>query len=67
MIAEAEGPPGGRPEFVMYYRTCPPHAVRDDLTASGYAVTSVPLADLGRREDGSPWYQLVLARTASSP
>jgi ubiquinone/menaquinone biosynthesis C-methylase UbiE len=56
-----------RPEFVMYYRTCPPHAVRDGLTASGFAVTTVPLAALGRREDGSPRYQLVLARTASTP
>ena len=32
-----------RPPFVMYYRTCPLHAVRDDLTASGFTVTAVPL------------------------
>ena len=56
-----------RPAFVMYYRTCPLHAVRNDLTASGFTVTTVPLAALGRREDGSPRYRLVLARTASTP
>jgi ubiquinone/menaquinone biosynthesis C-methylase UbiE len=56
-----------RPAFVMYYRTYPLHAVRDDLTASGFTVTTVPLADLGRRDDGSPRYRLVLARTASTP
>jgi SAM-dependent methyltransferase len=51
-----------RPPFVMYYRTCPLHAVRDDLTASGFSVTTVPLETLGRREDGSPRFRLVLAR-----
>jgi ubiquinone/menaquinone biosynthesis C-methylase UbiE len=51
-----------RPPFVMYYRTCPLHAVRDDLTASGFSVTTVPLAELGRRDDGSPRLRLVLAR-----
>lgn len=51
-----------RPAFVMYYRTCPLHAIRDDLTASGFTVATVPLAALGRREDGSPRYRLVLAR-----
>ena len=56
-----------RPPFVMYYRTCPLHAVRSDLTASGFIVTTVPLTALGRREDGSPRYRLVLARTASTP
>jgi SAM-dependent methyltransferase len=56
-----------RPPFVMYYRTCPLHAVRSDLTASGFIVTTVPLTPLGRREDGSPRYRLVLARTASPP
>ena len=25
-----------RPSFVMYYRTCPLHAVRSDLTAPGF-------------------------------
>jgi SAM-dependent methyltransferase len=56
-----------RPPFVMYYRTCSLQAVRNDLTASGFTVTSVPLAALGRREDGSPWCRLVLARRAGAP
>jgi ubiquinone/menaquinone biosynthesis C-methylase UbiE len=56
-----------RPPFVMYYRTCPLHAVRDDLTASGFAVTTVPLTALGRGQDGSPRCVLVLARTPSAP
>ena len=56
-----------RPPFVMYYGTCPLYAVRDDLTASGFTVTTVPLPDLGRLADGSPRYRLVLARTASTP
>ncbi|SEH03186.1 Methyltransferase domain-containing protein [Nonomuraea solani] len=51
-----------RPPFVMYYGTCPLHAVRDDLTAAGFAVTTVPLTALGLREDGSPRCRLVLAR-----
>ncbi len=51
-----------RPPFVMYYRTCPPHALRNDLTASRFTVTTVPLTALGQREDGSPRYRLVLAR-----
>jgi SAM-dependent methyltransferase len=51
-----------RPPFVMYYGTWPLHAVRGDLTASGFTVTTVPLTALGRREDGSPRYRLVLAR-----
>ncbi|WP_433171844.1 class I SAM-dependent DNA methyltransferase [Actinoallomurus sp. CA-150999] len=51
-----------RPPFVMYYRTCPLHAIRDDLTAAGFTVTTVPLTAIGRREDGSPRYRLVLAR-----
>jgi hypothetical protein len=52
------------PPFVMYYRTCALHALRTDLTASGFTVTTVPLTALGRRGDGSPRYRLVLARTA---
>jgi ubiquinone/menaquinone biosynthesis C-methylase UbiE len=56
-----------RPPFVMYYRTCPLPAVRDDLTASGFAVTTVPLTALGRRKDGTPRCLLVLARKASTP
>ena len=45
----------------------PRSAVRDDLTASGFTVTTLPLTALGRREDGSPRYGLVLARRASTP
>ncbi len=56
-----------RPAFVMYYRTCALHAVRNDLTVSGFTVTTVPLTALGRREDGSPQCRLVLARRASTP
>ncbi len=56
-----------RPPFVMYYRTCPLYAVRDDLAASGFAVTAVPLTALGQCEDGSLRYRLVLARKASRP
>ncbi|HEX3517079.1 MAG TPA: methyltransferase domain-containing protein, partial [Trebonia sp.] len=56
-----------RPPFVMYYRTCPLPAVRDDLTAAGFTVTTVPVAGLGRREDGRPRCQLVLARKAGPP
>ena len=51
-----------RPPFVMYYLTSPLPAVRTDLTAAGFAVTTVPLTALGRRQDGSPRCRLVLAR-----
>jgi hypothetical protein len=51
----------------LYYRTCPLSAVRDDLTAAGFTVTTVPLTALGRCADGSPQYRLVLARKASTP
>ncbi|MGP4029300.1 class I SAM-dependent DNA methyltransferase [Actinomadura sp. 3N407] len=56
-----------RPPFVMYYRTCPLHAVRNDLTAAGFTVTTTPLTALGRRQDGSPRYRLILARKAGTP
>ena len=56
-----------RPPFVMYYLTCPLHAVSSDLAASGFTVTTVPLTALGRRDDGSPRCWLVLARKASTP
>jgi SAM-dependent methyltransferase len=55
-----------RPPFVMYYRTCPLQAVRDDLAASGFTVTTLALTALGRRDDGSPRYRLVLARKAAA-
>jgi len=51
-----------RPPFVMYYRTCPLRALRADLAASRFAVTTVPLTALGQRADGSPRFRLVLAR-----
>jgi SAM-dependent methyltransferase len=56
-----------RPPFVMYYRTWPLAAVRDDLAAAGFTVTTVPLTALGQREDGSPRCLLVLARRAGPP
>ncbi|MER7445079.1 class I SAM-dependent methyltransferase [Micromonospora avicenniae] len=56
-----------RPPFVMYYRTSPLVAVRDDLTAAGFTVRAVPLTALGRRRDGSPRCQLVLARKPANP
>jgi SAM-dependent methyltransferase len=51
-----------RPPFVMYYRTWPLPAVRDDLTAAGFTVTTVSLTALGLRADGRPRCRLVLAR-----
>ena len=53
-----------RPPFVMYYRTCQLRAVRDDLAAAQFTVTTVPLMALGQRADGSPRFGLVLARKA---
>lgn len=55
-----------RPPFVMYYRTCPVDVVGDDLTAAGFTVTTLPLAGLGRRGDGSPRCWLVLGRKGAS-
>jgi ubiquinone/menaquinone biosynthesis C-methylase UbiE len=51
-----------RPPFVMYYRTSPLPAVRDDLTAAGFTATVMALTDLGRYGDGSPRCRLILAR-----
>jgi ubiquinone/menaquinone biosynthesis C-methylase UbiE len=51
-----------RPPFVMYYRTSPLPAVRDDLTAAGFTVRAVGLTVLGSHRDGSPRCWLVLAR-----
>jgi SAM-dependent methyltransferase len=53
-----------RPPFVMYYRTCSMTALSDDLTASGFSVTTLPLTALGQRGNGSPRARLVLARKA---
>jgi len=54
-----------RPPFVMYYRTCSLPAVGDDLTATGFTVTTLPLTALGSRQDGGPRCWLVLARRPS--
>ena len=43
-----------RPPFVMYYRTWPLHAVRNDLTASGFTVTTVPLTGSGPARGRQP-------------
>jgi ubiquinone/menaquinone biosynthesis C-methylase UbiE len=51
-----------RPPFVMYYRTTPLGAVRDDLAAAGFEVTVKPLGALGERRAGDPRFALVLAR-----
>jgi len=51
-----------RPRFVMYYRTSPLPAVREDLAAAGFTVTAVALSGLGRHRDGSSRCWLVLAR-----
>ena len=56
-----------RPPFVMYYRTCPLPAVRDDLTAAGFTVRAVGLTALGRQPDGSPRSWLILARKPADP
>ena len=56
-----------RPPFVMYYRTSPLPAVRDDLTAAGFTATAVALTVLGRHRDGSPRCRLILARKPADP
>ncbi|MFJ9922051.1 class I SAM-dependent methyltransferase [Streptomyces rubiginosohelvolus] len=50
-----------RPQFVMYYRTFRLGDVLEDLTQAGFAVRLTPLAELGRRPDGSPRARLVVA------
>jgi ubiquinone/menaquinone biosynthesis C-methylase UbiE len=56
-----------RPPFVMYYRTSPLLAVRDDLTAAGFTAHAVPLTVLGQYPDGSPRCWLILARKPAEP
>jgi ubiquinone/menaquinone biosynthesis C-methylase UbiE len=51
-----------RPPFVMYYRTSPLPAVREDLTAAGFTVTGVDLTVPGQYQYVGPQFQLVLAR-----
>jgi SAM-dependent methyltransferase len=55
-----------RPPFVMYYRTCSVDAVRRDLAAAGFTVTTVPLTAPGRPADANPRCWLLVARKASS-
>ena len=55
-----------RPPFVMYYLNCPLPALRRELTAAGFTVTTLPLTALGQRADGRPRCQLVLARRAGA-
>jgi ubiquinone/menaquinone biosynthesis C-methylase UbiE len=47
-----------RPPFVMYYRTTPFPALRDDLTAAGFTVGTIALT----RRDDTPRSWLVVAR-----
>jgi ubiquinone/menaquinone biosynthesis C-methylase UbiE len=54
-----------RPPFVMYYRTTPFPAVRDDLTAAGFTVGTIAVTALGRRRDDGPRCWMVLARKAA--
>lgn len=56
-----------RPPFVMYYRTTPQVALRDDLAAAGFTVEAVPLSELGRYPDGTPRCLLLLARKPAGP
>jgi hypothetical protein len=51
----------------MYYRTCPLDAVRNDLTVSGFTVTTLPLTALGQREDGSPKARLASHAQSARP
>jgi hypothetical protein len=60
--ATSEGSPSRR-----LHRTWPLPAVLSDLTAAGFAVTTMPLQAPGRSEDSSPRYRLVLARRAGPP
>ncbi|MER7036066.1 hypothetical protein ABT334_34520, partial [Streptomyces albidoflavus] len=53
-----------RPRFIMYYRKFPLAGVVDDLVAAGFGVRLLPLEELGRRADGSPRAQLVVATRA---
>jgi ubiquinone/menaquinone biosynthesis C-methylase UbiE len=56
-----------RPPFVMYYRTYPLRAVRNDLTAAGFTATAVALTALGRHRNGNPRCRLIFARKPADP
>jgi len=51
-----------RPQFIMYYSSTSPPAVRRDLRTAGFTVETIDLTALGRHGDGSPRCCLVLAR-----
>lgn len=51
-----------RPPFVMYYRVSPLPAVRADLAAAGFSVTTVPLTVPGPDRHAGLRFELVLAR-----
>jgi ubiquinone/menaquinone biosynthesis C-methylase UbiE len=55
-----------RPQFVMYYRTNPLPAMREDLVRAGFTVDVVDLAVSVPRRSG-PRYRLVLARKPAGP
>jgi ubiquinone/menaquinone biosynthesis C-methylase UbiE len=56
-----------RPPFVMYYRTSPLPAVRDDLTAAGFAVRVAALTVPNGYGSGSARWRLVLAGKPANP
>lgn len=56
-----------RPPFIMYYRTSPLSAVRDDLTAAGFTMAATSLTRLGRHRNGNPRCWLILARKPADP
>ena len=56
-----------RPPFVMYYLNCPLPALRRELTAAGFTVTTVPLTVPGPAGGLSQQCLLVLAGKAAGP
>jgi SAM-dependent methyltransferase len=56
-----------RPPFVMYYRINPLDAVRADLAAAGFTVTTIALTTLGHHRNGQPRCRLVVARKPTEP
>jgi ubiquinone/menaquinone biosynthesis C-methylase UbiE len=56
-----------RPPFVMYYRTGPLAAIRDDLTAAGFTVRVVDLTVPDRTGEGGPRCRLILAGKPAAP
>jgi ubiquinone/menaquinone biosynthesis C-methylase UbiE len=54
-----------RPPFVMYYRTSPFHAVRQDLATAGFTVGTVPMTALDGHPDDTTRYRLLIARKAA--